>query len=194
MTPQDTMRLALEALYIAIDLARNHAADVHESYRGYYPERHAAVDADVVTIDAAIEALRSALAQQGDCQCADQRDCTGACCVSKQQGEQQPHECTRSHPHELMDGYCQLHTEIARLTNENARLKAAAPLVEIPTRADVEFARLTGEIQRLAVSIWSSDFRSDSPHWTVLPDAFGALSQISNMVAGMERKAAQEVR
>lgn len=26
-----------------------------------------------------------ALAQQGDCQCADQRDCTGACCVSKQQ-------------------------------------------------------------------------------------------------------------
>lgn len=34
-------------------------------------------------------------------------------------------ECTRSHPHELMDGYCELRTEIARLTNENARLKAA---------------------------------------------------------------------
>ena len=39
--------------------------------------------------------------------------------------KQEPHECTRSHPHELMDGYCQLRTEIARLTNENARLKAA---------------------------------------------------------------------
>jgi len=33
-------------------------------------------------------------------------------------------QCTRSHPHEHMDGYCELRTEIARLTNENARLKA----------------------------------------------------------------------
>jgi hypothetical protein len=34
------------------------------------------------------------------------------------------HECTRSHPHENMDALCELRTEIARLTNENARLKA----------------------------------------------------------------------
>jgi hypothetical protein len=33
--------------------------------------------------------------------------------------------CTRSHPHENMDAMCELRTEIARLTNENARLKAA---------------------------------------------------------------------
>ena len=33
-------------------------------------------------------------------------------------------ECTRSHPHENMDAMCELRTEIARLTNENARLKA----------------------------------------------------------------------
>ena len=34
------------------------------------------------------------------------------------------HECSRSHPHENMDAMCELRTEIARLTNENARLKA----------------------------------------------------------------------
>lgn len=33
----------------------------------------------------------------------------------------QVQECTRSHPHELMDGYCELRTEIVRLTNEKAR-------------------------------------------------------------------------
>lgn len=33
-------------------------------------------------------------------------------------------DCTRSHPHEDMSAMCELRTEIARLTNENARLKA----------------------------------------------------------------------
>lgn len=33
--------------------------------------------------------------------------------------------CTRSHPHEQMDKSCELRTEIARLTNQNASLKAA---------------------------------------------------------------------
>ncbi len=32
--------------------------------------------------------------------------------------------CHRSHPHENMDSMCELRTEIARLANENARLKA----------------------------------------------------------------------
>lgn len=32
--------------------------------------------------------------------------------------------CHRSHPHENMDSMCKLRTEIARLANENARLKA----------------------------------------------------------------------
>jgi hypothetical protein len=35
--------------------------------------------------------------------------------------------CTRSHPHENMDAMCELRTKIARLTNENARLKEAQP-------------------------------------------------------------------
>ena len=50
------------ALETGIDLARNHAEDVHESYKGYYPERHAAVDRDVVDIAEAITAGRAALA------------------------------------------------------------------------------------------------------------------------------------
>lgn len=40
-----------------------------------------------------------------------------------------PADCTRSHPHEDMSDYCLLRTEIARLTNENARLKASQPVV-----------------------------------------------------------------
>ena len=48
----------------------------------------------------AIEALRTALAQP------------------------EKIECSRSHPHENMGSHCQLLTDIARLTNENARLKA----------------------------------------------------------------------
>ena len=44
-------------------------------------------------------------------------------------GTPQPSDCTRSHPHEDMSGYCLLRTEIARLANENARLKASQPVV-----------------------------------------------------------------
>ena len=51
-------------------------------------------------------------------------------------------QCTRSHPHELMDGYCELRTEIARLTNENARLKAAQPV-------EPDFKYMQGKIERL---------------------------------------------
>ncbi len=46
---------------------------------------------------------------------------------------QRPHECSRSHPHENMDAMCELRTEIARLTNENARLKALHQDDEINT-------------------------------------------------------------
>lgn len=47
-------------------------------------------------------------------------------------GTPQPADCTRSHPHEDMSGYCLLRTEIARLANENARLKASQPVVREP--------------------------------------------------------------
>ena len=46
---------------------------------------------------------------------------------------QRPHECSRSHPHENMNAMCELRTEIARLTNENARLKALHQGDEINT-------------------------------------------------------------
>jgi hypothetical protein len=48
------------------------------------------------------------------------------------------HECTRSHPHENMDAMCELRTEIARLANENARLKAKpVPVQQEPATKDV---------------------------------------------------------
>ena len=44
---------------------------------------------------------------------------------SSPNGEAQPEQdCTRSHPHENMSKECELRTEIARLTNELARLEA----------------------------------------------------------------------
>ena len=46
---------------------------------------------------------------------------------------QRPHKCSRSHPHENMNAMCELRTEIARLTNENARLKALHQDDEINT-------------------------------------------------------------
>jgi hypothetical protein len=46
-------------------------------------------------------------------------------------------DCTRSHPHENMDQACELRTEIARLTNEGARLKAAN--AELAEALDVLF-------------------------------------------------------
>jgi len=44
--------------------------------------------------------------------------------------------CTRSHPHENMDALCELRTEIARLTNENARLKAQPAPVQSAERGE----------------------------------------------------------
>ena len=65
------------------------------------------------------------------------------------------HECSRSHPHENMDAMCELRTEIARLTNENARLKAQRTWVGLTdeevitmSRYDLEYAALIGEVQR----------------------------------------------
>jgi hypothetical protein len=57
--------------------------------------------------------------------------------------------CTRSHPHENMDAMCELRTEIARLTNENARLKAQR-----------QFVGLTDEEMNEAMDYWSKDSRS----------------------------------
>lgn len=70
-------------------------------------------------------------------------------------GEQLEHGCHRSHPHEDMDAMCELRTEIARLTNENARIKAKQqkPLTdrEIITAANtMVFTNLNARIHYLA--------------------------------------------
>jgi hypothetical protein len=57
--------------------------------------------------------------------------------------------CTRSHPHENMDAMCELRTEIARLTNKNARLKAQPAPVQEPVAVDqatMELAESVGLI------------------------------------------------
>jgi hypothetical protein len=55
---------ALEALDIGYDCAKAEADQFHAAMAGYKPARHAAMDADVQKIAAAITALRAALAQQ----------------------------------------------------------------------------------------------------------------------------------
>ena len=49
----------VEALNTAVDNAKNHAENVHESYRGYYPERHAAADRDVIDATIALATLQA---------------------------------------------------------------------------------------------------------------------------------------
>lgn len=44
----------------------------------------------------------------------------------------------------------------------------------------------------LAKAIHAQHYREDSPHWRVLPDIRGVISQIDNMVAGMTRRQAQQ--
>lgn len=55
--------MALEALEIGYDSAQAEAHQFHAAMAGYKPQRHAAMDADVQKIAAAITALRQALKQ-----------------------------------------------------------------------------------------------------------------------------------
>jgi len=57
-----TLRAALSALYTGSDAVRNYAESVHANYKGYYPERHAAADRDVVEVDKAIADLTALIA------------------------------------------------------------------------------------------------------------------------------------
>jgi hypothetical protein len=56
--------LILEALEIGYASAEAEAAQYHAAMAGYRPERHAAMDADVAKIAAAITAVKAALAQE----------------------------------------------------------------------------------------------------------------------------------
>lgn len=42
--------------------------------------------------------------------------------------------------------------------------------------------------QRLATTIWEKHYKQDSPDWKPLPDLLGVLTQIDNMITGMERR------
>lgn len=102
MTQQITIPIALleqivGALETGIDLARNHAEDVHESYKGYYPERHAAADRDVVDMaEALARARNTAMTQAAQAripECGEfgaiAQDLDFVCTALAQQGEQQ---------------------------------------------------------------------------------------------------------
>jgi hypothetical protein len=41
---------------------------------------------------------------------------------------------------------------------------------------------------RLATGMWERDWKEESPHWQPFDDLVGVLSQIDNMLAGMEKK------
>jgi Lar family restriction alleviation protein len=56
--------LVREALDIAHDLAIAEAEHVHETYKGYKPHRHEAVDRDVETVKRAIAAIEAHNAQK----------------------------------------------------------------------------------------------------------------------------------
>ena len=61
---REVAQAALDALDIGADCARECADVVHETLRGYKPQRHAQVDADVKAIEDARDALRAALAAE----------------------------------------------------------------------------------------------------------------------------------
>ncbi len=63
---REAAQQALAALEIGYDSAQAEAAQFHAAMAGYRPERHAAMDADVAKIAAAITALKDALAEQED--------------------------------------------------------------------------------------------------------------------------------
>lgn len=47
---------------------------------------------------------------------------------------------------------------------------------------------------RLATGMWERDWKEESPHWQPFDDLVGVLSQIDNMLAGMEKKNRHNVR
>lgn len=105
------------------DLLRN-ALDALE----YHTEYTRPIHKTTLAIEAIKQALEQPAKQCNDCNGMGIQDGKGDKCLSCDgHGEQpasKPNDCARSHPHENMDAMCELRTEIARLTNENARLKA----------------------------------------------------------------------
>jgi hypothetical protein len=77
--------------------------------------------------------------------------------INRRQGDALPApNCTRSHPHENMDAMCELRTEIARLTNENARLKAAQPAVPLTDEEAHNLGERAGELLGHGHGAWDT--------------------------------------
>jgi len=84
-TLREAAQQALEALEIGYDSAQVEAAQYHAAMAGYRPERHAAMDADVAKIAAAITALRAALPCTYKCEAWPE-----CACAALAQQEQEP--------------------------------------------------------------------------------------------------------
>lgn len=107
---------------------------------------------------------------------------------------QPAHECTRSHPHERMDMCCELRTEIARLTNENARLKAAPQPAQGVSEDDA--AKAVSEVMEQAqvfASAWALvGGRFDNGN--AMDDADEAKAELRTMVVSLARAALQSAQ
>ena len=90
-------------------------------------------------------------------------------------------ECSRSHPHENMGSHCQLRTEIARLTNENARLKAQPE----PELVDME---------AMAASVHDSYLTTcDALGWDVKPENRVPYAELTDDSKELDRASVRAV-
>jgi len=60
------------------------------------------------------------------------------------------------------------------------------PLYTSPPRKEQDESY--GYAKRLAESIWKDHYKEISPHWRPFPTTLGVLTQIDNMIAGIERQ------
>lgn len=78
---------------------------------------------------------------------------------------------------------------ILALLDELAQLRAHPPATEEGREA---VAAELNYAQELAASTWRKHYQTDAPEWKVLPDMYGVLSQIDNMLTGLSRAPAQQ--
>lgn len=55
-------------------------------------------------------------------------------------------------------------------------------------QAGVEKNQAYREAGELATSLWEKYYKDDAPHWELLTDTLGILTQIDNMTCGLTRK------
>lgn len=102
---------------------------------------------------------------------------------------QPAHECTRSHPHERMDMCCELRTEIARLTNENARLKAAPQ----PAQEQVGINGLTEAETSASMSVLGLS-KPAQGNAELIARSTKVAAELDDFNSSLDRKAAKCIR